>query len=96
MTEEVTFNDMLESFWRSKVFSFHTATPGKIISYDSSTRFATVKPLIKYQYIFEDTPREIPNIQGRSGLYAWNRVGLYSSAGVSRCNRFFDLRGKQH
>lgn len=63
MNDDVTFNDMLESFWKCKTFGMHTATPGKIVSYDSSTRFATVKPLIKYQFIDEDSPREIPNLQ---------------------------------
>lgn len=63
MSDEFDFPGMLEAFWNRKTASLHTAMPGKIVAYDSSTRFATVKPLIKFQFIDEDSPREIPNLQ---------------------------------
>jgi len=58
-----TLLTVLEAFWARKTAGLHTATPGQIVKYDSKTRFATVKPLIKFQFKDEQIPREMPNLQ---------------------------------
>ncbi|MBT4265064.1 MAG: hypothetical protein HOD85_12735 [Deltaproteobacteria bacterium] len=82
MNEDPSLNDMLEAFWDRKVSGLHTAMPGKVESYTKATRLATVKPLIKFQFVDEQSPTEIPNLQDVPVLMPGTASGCIHLPGI--------------
>lgn len=61
-TETPTLAKVLQDVLESRLCDLHTALPGEVVSYDSATMLATIKPLLKRKYATGELV-SLPNIQ---------------------------------
>lgn len=81
MSETPTLQDIITSAINSRVGRIHTAIPGKVLSYDSSTQTATIKPSVQAAFRLPGGDVEqfdLPNISDVPILFPASTVGNFS------------------